>query len=145
MSEWNKYFITPEEFHNNILKLAAKIPKGKYEYVYPIPRGGLIIGVYLSHYLELEFMNIIDFHLSGIENNIKRTKKVETQKILIVDDLVDTGLTLEPLMKDGFDIATIYYKPRSIVKPTYYIEEIPNYQWVVFPFEKSDEIPNREV
>ena len=132
MNEWKKYFVTPEEFHNNIIKLANMIPKNKYENVYAIPRGGLIIGVYLSHYLDIPLKLIYhSFYDLKLQSN------------LIVDDIADTGRTL--LEFKDFDIATVYYKPRSIVKPTYYAEECSNDRWIVFPFEKAEEEPNREV
>ncbi len=143
MSEWNKYFVTPQEFHDSIIILANKIPKGKYEYIYAIPRGGLIVGVYLSHYLELE---ILDKHDFAVRYTVYlRTNDREIiNDILIVDDLSDTGVTLDSFIQQ-FDVATIHYKPRSIVKPTYYVEECPNDRWIVYPFEKPDEEPNREV
>ena len=121
----------------------------KYENIYAIPRGGLIIGVYLSHYLKLD---ILDKHDFAVRYNVylkakyfKTNNKETINDILIVDDLTDTGKTLDPLIKNGFDVATIHYKPRSIVKPTYYVEECPNDRWMVYPFEKPDEEPNRNI
>jgi len=73
----------------------------------------------------------------------------DISKVLIVDDLVDTGETLKNI-KQGereikFDSAVIYYKPRSIVIPTYFVEQVNNSDWIIFPYEKPDEIPNRNV
>ena len=81
-----------------------------------IPRGGYIIAVYLSHYFDLTWM---DF-----ENFRKFQKYSNKESVLIVDDIADTGNTLKGFNK--FDCATLYYKPRSIVRPTYYIEEFKN-------------------
>ena len=133
--EWNKIFITPQKFHDDILKLVQLIPKDKYTLMVGIPRGGYIIAVYLSHYFDLTWM---DF-----ENFRKFQKYSNKESVLIVDDIADTGNTLKGFNK--FDCATLYYKPRSIVRPTYYIEEFKNSDWVVYPFEKPEEIPNREV
>lgn len=132
MSEWKKYFVTAEEFHNNIIKLANMIPKNKYKDIYAIPRGGLIVGVYLSHYLDIPLYT-------------KYFSEIHSSSTLIVDDIADTGRTLMNFQLMKFDIATVYYKPRSIVKPTYYAEECSNDRWIVFPFEKAEEEPNREV
>jgi hypoxanthine phosphoribosyltransferase len=143
MNEWNKIILTPQEFHNKILKLAAMIPKGKYKHVYGIPRGGLIVAVYLSHYCDLilttNFLN--DFR----------------KDMLAVDDISDTGKTLQELIsiydfKDPYypnlgnhAVATIHYKPRSIVKPTYFIEQCKNDDWIVYPYEYIEEKPNRQL
>jgi hypoxanthine phosphoribosyltransferase len=133
--KWEKVFITPQKFHDDILKLTQLIPKDKYKLMIGIPRGGYIIAVYLSHYFDLAWMDFEKF------NQFKRySNKTE---VLIVDDIADTGDTLKDF-KD-FDCATLYYKPRSIIKPTYYIEQFKNSNWIVYPFERIEEVPNREV
>ena len=130
MPEWNKVFITPQKFHDDIIKLCNMIPKYEYEFVKGVPRGGLILATYISHYCELKFINANEFPFNQ-------------SKILIVDDLTDSGITLEKFKK--FDTAVLYYKPRSSVKPTYFVEQSPNDQWIVFPYERPDEEPNREI
>ena len=57
-------------------------------------------------------------------------------KILIVDDIADTGKTLEPLLRPKFITYTIYWHKQSIVKPDYYCFEKKD-QWVVFPWEED--------
>ena len=133
MSEWGKRFISSQEFHELILKLIDKLPKDKYKFVYAIPRGGLIIGVYVSHYLNIPLI-VGKYHPSEL--------CIET---LIVDDLVDTGITLKEFLDSGFDIAVLQYKPRSSIIPTYYVEERSNEEWITYPFERADEEPNREI
>ena len=144
MGEWNKVFITPQKFHNDIITLCNMIPKNKYKFVWGIPRGGSIIAVYISHYCEG-----IDYLESGegvIVDLIPET--------LIVDDLTDTGATLKDFAEVEVtstgelivqDTAVLYYKLRSTFKPTYFVEQSPNDQWIVFPYEKPDEEPNREI
>lgn len=61
--------------------------------------------------------------------------------ILVVDDLVDSGKTLDfvlTLLKQYAPDATIktavlFYKKSSIIKPDYYVEETAD--WIVFPWE----------
>jgi len=99
-----------------------------------IPRGGYIIAIYLSHYFNLSWMDFDSFRKFREYSNIEKT--------LIVDDITDTGQTLEKFKEN--DTATLYYKPRSIIKPTYYVEEFKNSDWIVYPFEKIEETPNRK-
>ena len=132
--DWDKIFITPQKFHDDILKLAQLIPKDKYSIMIGIPRGGYIIAIYLSHYFNLSWMDFDSFRKFREYSNIEKT--------LIVDDITDTGQTLEKFKEN--DTATLYYKPRSIIKPTYYVEEFKNSDWIVYPFEKIEETPNRK-
>ncbi len=132
---WEKRIISAEKINENIIKLASLIPSNRYKHIYAIPRGGLIVGVYLSHHLGIPLLNEIIF------NSLKHVDDVN-REILVVDDLADTGKTLS-YYADKYDTATIYFKPRSTVRPTYYVEECPNNIWIVFPWEKLDETPNR--
>lgn len=129
---WNKKRISPEFYHSLILQLVDRIKSSgkKYEAIYAIPRGGLIVGVYLSHYLNLPLFTDVN-HL------------IFAEEILIVDDLADTGSTLEQF--SSYDSAVVLYKPRSSVKPTYYAGECNNDDWIIHPFEVYEEIPNRKV
>lgn len=140
MDTWNKFKITPIKFEEDIIKLAKQIPKNKYKYIVSIPRGGCVIGVYLSHLCNLDYLDpiqLLDYHHS----------ETDLSKILIVDDLVDTGVTLQKLQKIMMlpDSAVLYYKPRSVIIPTYYTEIVTNTDWIVFPWELTNEEPNREI
>ena len=65
---------------------------------------------------------------------------IHRKRILLVDDLADTGESLKVAL-DYLDfknpnevrIATLLYKHWSAVKPHYYVEEVT--EWVVFPHE----------
>lgn len=136
MKQWQKTIITPQKLHDDIIKLCKMIPKNNFNFVFGIPRGGLVISVYVSHYCGLEIVSEGEiFHLPN------------PSKVLIVDDIVDTGKTWdEQYSNDGFEtLAVLYYKPRAICVPTYYVEEVSNDEWVVYPWEKNDEEPNREM
>jgi hypoxanthine phosphoribosyltransferase len=71
---------------------------------------------------------------------VESYKNYET--ILIIDDLADTGETLDAvlkLLKQHLTNATIksavlFYKTKSKIKPDYYVEETTD--WIVFPWEQ---------
>jgi len=131
MAEWKKRQIYLNNFHESILELIKKLPKNKYDNVYGLPRGGLIIATYISHHLNIPLlMEPPDINKKGL------------LKTLIVDDLTDTGESLICYVKKGFETAVIFYKPRSFVTPTYYMYETMD--WVVFPYELWDEEENRK-
>ena len=98
--EWVKRRIEISSYHQTILDLIAKIPKGKYDHVYDIPRGGLIIATYIAYQTDLELMVEYGLH-------------IPKEKVLVVDDLVDTGITFEPFVEAGYDTAALFKKNRS--------------------------------
>lgn len=64
------------------------------------------------------------------------------KSILIIDDLVDSGKTVDFVVKlfkkempedTTIKVAALYYKKKSIVVPDYYAEETTD--WIVFPSE----------
>ena len=121
-----KKYISWDEFDNLVDELADMIPEGVYEGVYAVPRGGLITGVMLSHKLNLPF--------------IDRLQSYYGKKFLIVDDIADTGETLNRFkaeIYDYADIATIHYHKQSIVEPAYWVESKGD-KWSVYPWEKKN-------
>lgn len=112
------------EYHALIRELVSQIPKSKYRYVYGVPRGGLIPAVMISHELEIELTTALplspDFY---------------PFPILVVDDLVDSGMTLR---KCKHDTATLFMKPDSVTRPTYFGEVTD--KLVIFPYEIEKEV-----
>lgn len=114
-----------------------------------IARGGLVPSVRLSHLLNDLLMRVV--HVKYYENVDEATGKPEIfwsdvekleGKVLIVDDVADTGNTLEVVLDhlkkriDGeIKICTVAYKPSSKIKPDYFIYETE--KWIVFPWEEA--------
>jgi len=75
------------------------------------------------------------------------TMPVNGKRVLILDDVADTGRTLK-LVKDHLlskgarevRIATVYYKPWSIIVPDYYERETK--KWIIFPWERKETVRN---
>lgn len=72
---------------------------------------------------------------------------VKGKNVLIMDDVADTGKSLK-VVRDhvaeagakSIKIATIYYKPWSIVIPDYYVRATR--RWIVFPWERKETVRN---
>jgi len=121
-----KTFVSWDELENLVDELCDKIPKGVYEGIYAIPRGGLIIGVMMSHKLGLPL--------------IDRLESYYGKKFLIVDDIADTGGTLEKMKAEVYKnthTATIHYHKQSSIEPSYWVEEKGD-KWIVYPWERDD-------
>lgn len=106
------------------------------KYIYGPPRGGLPIAVHLSHYLDLTFVADHQFNYLFKEKEYKQT--------IVVDDIADTGKTIIELQETccvRFTTATLFLKDRSLYVPDFWV--IRDNNWVIFPWEKDNEIPNR--
>jgi len=72
---------------------------------------------------------------------------VKNKKVLVVDDVADTGRSLllvrQHLLENGakeVKVATIYYKPWSKIIPDYY--ERKTNCWIIFPWERRETVRN---
>ncbi len=132
-NEWVKRRVNISDYHQAIMELISKLPKGKYDHVYGIPRGGLIIATYIAYQTDMELMVEYGLH-------------IPKEKVLVVDDLADTGITLEPFVEADYTTATLFRKCRSTVQPTFCVHnDISDNYWIVFPYETDDEEINREI
>jgi len=127
-----KSFISWDEFNENVEKLVSKIKN--VDYVVGIPRGGLILAVTLSHKLDLKHMTVD--HLEKLED--LNFLNYDRKKILIVDDISDSGQTLKYYKKAGYTTATLDVRSTTITKPDYYVNWIDNADWIVYPWERKD-------
>jgi len=72
---------------------------------------------------------------------------VRGKKVLIVDDVADTGKSLSLVRLHSKEqgatkvkTATIYYKPWSVVTPNWY--ELETNHWIIFPWERKETVRN---
>jgi len=122
-------------FALRVQKLSALIKDSgiKYDYLYGIPRGGLIPAVMLSHILQIP----VTVHLNWDDLIIN-------YKVLIVDDIADSGKTIEKFI-NIFDIATVYCKIHLHKKPKFYAVEVSHDEWIKFPYETAVNDPISEI
>jgi len=121
-----KIYLSWDEIEDAIESLAHQIKQSgkKIGSMDGLARGGLIPAVMLSHKLGIPFMN---------ENNN------DEGYILIVDDICDTGETLEYYdIHDYILTATIHHKQTAIIEPNFYYSLAPQDKWIVYPWEQKD-------
>jgi len=122
---------TWSDFDRDILILCKVLhEKGiteKVSAIYGIPRGGLVLGVVLSHKLDKPLYTTISEVLVASTHGAR---------VLIVDDISDTGSTLyQTVCHVGCFTCTLHYVRTSIFEPDVWINEKKNDQWVVYPWE----------
>jgi hypoxanthine phosphoribosyltransferase len=123
-----------------------------------IARGGLVVAASLAYALgvkntwsmNVEFYTGVDerLDLPIILPPVPEFVDLESAKILIADDVADTGATLA-LVKEfcgprvgEIRIATLYEKPRSVVKCDYVWRQTD--RWIVFPWSAQPALTPKE-
>jgi hypoxanthine phosphoribosyltransferase len=146
---------TWNQIYKMLLNLAEKIQKSgfKPDIIVGVSRGGWPPARVLSDLMgNPNLANVkAEFYLGVAETKGEPTltqpvsMEVAGKKVLIVDEVADTGKSLklvkEHIIQKGATevrIATVYYKPWSIVKPDYYEKETSC--WIVFPWEIKETI-----
>jgi len=126
-------------------KIAEHFKGTKFDVIVGLTRGGLISAVQLSHIMDTPMLpfNPHLLHSNGDERgNVKiPISPVVVRRILIVDDISDTGKTFVKCTrffeKKGFTVSTaaVYInKKTTIFVPTYTIYDSQKC-WVIFPWE----------
>ncbi len=112
-----------------------------------LARGGLCLGVKLSHKIKKPLM-IVSCKTYNDQKQTTNTVLLNSSytvplqsPVLILDEIADSGKTLR-IVKEHFEslgvevkVATLLYKPHSIVKPDWYVKEVKNDDWIEFPWE----------
>ncbi len=156
-AEKNLEFEVPtwDQIYGSLLNLAEAVKKSRFEpdLIVGVSRGGWIPARIMSDLLENPNLATLtaEFYV-GIAETRKEPSitqpisvPVEGKKVLVVDDLADTGKSLKPvtshLKNQGASevrTATIYYKPWSTTVPDYYEKE--SRFWIVFPWEQKETV-----
>lgn len=142
-----------EDSYNANLFLYEKMLRDGFvpEVILGVARGGWIPGRLLADFfkiswtsnIKVEFYKNIGETKEKPEITQKPNTNLEGKRIVVVDDVADTGKSLqvvsEFLEEQGihdYKIATLFYKPQSAVVPDYYFKTTS--KWVVFPWERFE-------
>ena len=146
----NKSFpVSWDQFHRDSRALAWRLNgEGPFEACVAITRGGLVPAAIVARELNIRTVDCVAVksydHQS--QGEIKLLKPIDPQiiekakagrKILIVDDLVDTGATARAVrdMLPGAHFATVYAKPKGREMVDTFITEVSQDTWIFFPWD----------
>lgn len=159
--------ITWDDYHRKIEELAVKIHASDWDFnqIICIAKGGLRIGDSLARIFDLPLAILSASSYSG-EGNRKRGGLVFSRdlamttanlgsRILLVDDLADSGATLKRSVDwvrhhYGFYVeeirtAVLWYKAVSQCQPDYYVDYLPDSPWIRQPFERYERLKPLEL
>jgi len=131
-----KIYYPYEEFKDDLKLLTEKIDQS-FDAILGIARGGLSMAQILGEYYDLR--EVYSINTIGYEDTHKN-ERVEifnipqlksSTKVLIVDDIVDSGDTLVAVLavlqlkypSVTFVTASIFYKKTAKITPTWYVKE----------------------
>jgi xanthine phosphoribosyltransferase len=141
--------VTWDQFHRDSRALAWRLAGlGGFDAVVGITRGGLVPAAIVSRELNIRTIETVsvksyDYQAKGevrvlkpIGQDILAMHKAG-RKILIVDDLVDTGATARVVrdMLPGAHFATVYAKPKGREMVDTFITEVSQDTWIFFPWD----------
>ena len=126
--------------------------KWKPDVIISVGRGGMIPSRILSDILNISdiYMYYIKLYRAiNIRNQQPKVEffshNVENKTVLLVDDIVDSGISIEKAVEvfsikkcQSIKTATILCKDHVIRRPTYFSKICKQDEWVVFPWECNE-------
>jgi uncharacterized protein len=150
-------YVSWSDYHRKIEQLAAKIYQSGWEFnqIVCLARGGLRVGDILSRIYKQPLAILATSSYTGtgkqergnliFSRHLTMTTEHLGSRILLVDDLVDSGITLQqciPWLQDNSDspiedirTAVLWYKACSVIVPDYYTDYLADNPWIHQPFE----------
>ena len=141
--------VTWDQFHRDSRALAWRLASiGPFDALVAITRGGLVPAAIVARELNIRTVETVavksyDHQSKG---DIRVLKPITAEilgmqktgkKVLIVDDLVDTGSTARVVreMLPGAHFATVYAKPKGREMVDTFITEVSQDTWIFFPWD----------
>ncbi len=146
------FHISWDQIHRDSRALAWRLEKmapdgGNWKAVVAITRGGMAPAMIIARELDIRTVDTISIksydHQAQSEAVVLKAPDAEIigdgAGILIIDDLVDTGKTLE-VVKSRYPeahIATVYAKPMGRPMVDTFITEVSQDTWIFFPWDMA--------
>ena len=151
-------YVSWTDYHRAIERLALRVHQSGWEFdqIVCLARGGLRVGDICSRLfrkpLAILFASSYDGELGRDRGVLKFAQSLAMTgdrlgpRVLVVDDLADSGATLQASVQwlaDRYDLqevrtATIWCKGCSAIVPDYYDQYLPHNPWIHQPFERYE-------
>ena len=153
-------YVSWDDYHLLIERLALKVAASGWEFdqILCLARGGMRPGDVLSRVFDkpLAIMSTSSYRAEAgtIQGRLDMAKYITMPKgelggrVLLVDDLADTGHTLRAVVErlrgvpviEELRAAVIWVKGISSYMPEYHVEVLPTSPWIHQPFEEYDNL-----
>lgn len=153
-------YVSWDEYHLLTERLALKVHNSGWQFdqILCLARGGMRPGDVLSRVFDkpLAIMATSSYRADAgtIQGRLDMAKYITLPKgelagrVLLVDDLADSGVTLKAVVQrlrsmpaiDELRSAVLWVKGVSTYTPDYYVESLPTSPWIHQPFEEYDSL-----
>jgi xanthine phosphoribosyltransferase len=147
------FHVSWDQIHRDARALAWRLDgkgpdNGAWKAVVGITRGGLVPAMIVSRELDIRVVDTISVKSYSHQEQAPEAIVIKSPQadlmgdgtgILIVDDLVDSGKTLELVrsMYPKAHFATVYAKPSGKPMVDSYITEVSQDTWIFFPWDMA--------
>ena len=153
-----------DDYHKKIEELAVNVHNDGYDFnqVVCIAKGGMRVGDVFARIFNvpLAILSVESYKGEGIKNkkgaitfsrDLAKTSPNIGSKVLLVDDLADSGVTLKKsidwmehfygfYLDEPIRTAVLFYKAVSKYKPNYFVDYLEESPWIHMPYEKYEEL-----
>ncbi|WP_294621066.1 xanthine phosphoribosyltransferase [uncultured Roseovarius sp.] len=145
------FHVSWDQLHRDARALAWRLqgeaPEDGWRAVVAITRGGMAPAMIVARELDIRVVDTISVksynHQTQSEPRVIKSPDMDIvgdgEGVLIVDDLVDTGKTLEVVRKHmpKAHVATVYGKPMGRDMVDTYVTEVSQDTWIFFPWDMA--------
>jgi xanthine phosphoribosyltransferase len=145
------FHVSWDQLHRDARALAWRLqgeaPKAGWRAVVAITRGGMAPAMIVARELDIRVVDTISVksynHQTQTDPRVIKSPDMEIvgdgEGVLIVDDLVDTGKTLEVVREHmpKAHVATVYGKPMGRDMVDTYVTEVSQDTWIFFPWDMA--------
>ena len=146
------FHVSWDQIHRDARALAWRLDghgpdNGAWRAVVAITRGGMAPAMIVARELDIRMVDTISVksynHQTQAEPQVIKEPDMEVMGdgtgVLIVDDLVDTGKTLEVVRRHlpKAHVATVYAKPQGRGMVDTFITEVSQDTWIFFPWDMA--------
>ena len=161
--------IWADDENKNSDGLAVRVHRGGWDFdqVVCIAKGGMRVGDIMARIFDVPvaILSVESYRGDGVKNkrgsitfsrDLAKTRPNIGSKVLIVDDLADSGITLKKSIEwmehfYGFYLdepirtGVLFYKSVSSFKPNYYVDYLEDSPWIHMPYEKYESMKPEEI
>ncbi|SNT71659.1 xanthine phosphoribosyltransferase [Paracoccus seriniphilus] len=141
------FHVSWDQLHRDARALAWRLDGKDWRAVVAVTRGGLVPAMIVARELDIRTIDTISiksYHKQE-QGGLKVLKEPDAalmgdgEGILVVDDLVDSGRTLELIRKmyPKAHLATVYAKPKGKPIVQSYVTEVSQDTWIFFPWDMA--------
>ena len=146
------FHVSWDQLHRDARALAWRLDgdgpdDGAWRAVVAITRGGMVPAMIVARELDVRTIDTVSVksYLKGEQGELQVLKSPDPQimgdgtGILVVDDLVDSGRTLEIVrsLLPRAHFATVYAKPKGKDMVQTYVTEVSQDTWIFFPWDMA--------